>query len=129
MRNFRNYDFWQDSKDLAKDVYKLFTSFPNEERYALCDQLRRAVVSIPSNIAEGAGRNGENDFAHFLDIALGSSCEVETQVEIAFDLEYISATQRDELVSRIQSIERRLTAFITKLRCEEKSTSKSTSTF
>lgn len=116
MRNFRNYDFWQDSKNLAKDIYKLFASFPNEERYALCDQLRRAVVSIPSNIAEGAGRNGETDFAHFLDVALGSSCEVETQIEIAFDLEYISVQQRDELVARLQSIERRISAFINTLR-------------
>ncbi|MCF0182456.1 MAG: four helix bundle protein [Muribaculaceae bacterium] len=116
MRNYRNYDFWQDSISIAKDVYILLKEFPNEERFALCSQLRRAVVSIASNIAEGSGRETESDFAHFLDIALGSACEVETQIEIAYKMEYISIEQRDEIVDKLQSIERRITGFIKKIR-------------
>lgn len=116
MRNFRNYDFWQDAKRLAKEVYILTINFPQKEQYALCDQLSRAVVSIPSNIAEGAGRESEADFAHFLDIAIGSSYEVETQIDIAFDLGYITKEQHQGIIDQLQSIERRITAFSNRLR-------------
>lgn len=116
MRNFRQYDFLVDSKSLAKDVYLLLSGFPGEERYALCDQLRRAVVSIPSNIAEGAGRETEIEFARFLDIALGSACEVETQIELAYDLNYISVQKRDEIIFKLNSIERRIAAMVKRLR-------------
>ena len=116
MRNFRNYDFWQDSKGLTKEVYVLLKSFPKEEQYALCDQIRRAVVSIPSNIAEGAGRESEADFAHFLDIAIGSCFEVETQLDIALDLGYIVEVQHRNVISQLQSVERRISGFISRLR-------------
>ena len=78
--------------ELTNCVYNLVKKFPNEERYALGDQLRRAVVSIPSNIAEGFGRDSHNDFAHFLSQARGSLYEVDTQLEIAVMRNFISAS-------------------------------------
>lgn len=81
---------YQAAKQLVKDVYLVLKEFPKEEQYALCDQLRRAVISVPSNIAEGMGREGEKEQAHFLDIAYGSLLEVQCQLEIAKELEYIN---------------------------------------
>lgn len=86
---FKNLVVWQKSMELVKRVYALVRTFPVEERYALSDQLRRAVTSIPSNIAEGNGRAGNKDYAHFIAIARGSLYETLTQLEIASSLGYI----------------------------------------
>ena len=86
---------WQKAKSLVKAVYALTKSFPADERFALTDQLRRAVVSIPSNIAEGYGRASNADYAHFLAIARGSLYEALTQLEVAEDLGYISAVPEE----------------------------------
>lgn len=86
---FKNLVVWQKSMELVKRVYALVRTFPVEERYALSDQLRRAVTSIPSNIAEGNGRAGNKDYAHFIAIARGSLYETLTQLEIARSLGYI----------------------------------------
>lgn len=86
---FKNLVVWQKSMELVKRVYALVKTFPVEERYALSDQLRRAVTSIPSNIAEGNGRAGNKDYAHFIAIARGSLYETLTQLEIARSLGYI----------------------------------------
>lgn len=91
MEMFRNLIVWQKAMEMVKVVYALAKSFPIDERYALTDQLRRAVVSIPSNIAEGNGRSSSADYAHFLSIARGSLYETMTQLEIAKDLGYIDA--------------------------------------
>jgi four helix bundle protein len=82
-RNFRDYKVWQDAVAYATEVYKVTAALPYFERKGLCDQLQRAVVSISSNIAEGSARPSDADFAHFLDTALGSAYEVETQLLIA----------------------------------------------
>ena len=87
--SFRNLIVWQKSMSLVRSVYALSKTFPPDERYALTDQLRRAVVSIPSNIAEGNGRASSKDYAHFLSIARGSLYETVTQLEIAKDLGYV----------------------------------------
>ncbi len=116
MRNFREFTFWKDAVLLAKDICILTRDFPPEERYALGDQIRRASVSIASNIAEGSGRSSDSDFAHFLDIALGSSYEVETQIYIAEQLNYFSKEERQELIDRIRSIQRRISSFIKSIR-------------
>ena len=87
---YRKLIVWQKAKELVKAVYVLTRKFPTDERYALTDQIRRAVVSIPSNIAEGYGRASNADYAHFLAIARGSLYETLTQLEIAEDLGYIS---------------------------------------
>lgn len=87
---FKNLDAYKESKNLVKMVYGLLRQFPKEEQYALCDQLRRAVISVPSNIAEGSGRTSAKDQAHFIEMAYGSLMEVECQIDIAYDLSYIS---------------------------------------
>lgn len=89
MAHFQNLIVYQQAKDLVKLVYRLMKKFPSDERYALCDQLRRSVISIPSNIAEGMGRIAEKEQSHFINIAFGSLMEVLAQMDIAKDLEYI----------------------------------------
>ena len=88
-RNFRNYKVWQDAVDYATKVYKVTIEMPWFEKKGLCDQLQRAVVSISSNIAAGAAKPSDIEFAHFLDTALGSAFEVETQLLIAKNIGYI----------------------------------------
>ena len=88
LRGYRDLKVWQKAMDLVELAYRLSAQFPKEEIYALTNQLRRAVVSIPSNIAEGSGRNSTRDFVRFLGISLGSLAEVETQMLIAKRLNY-----------------------------------------
>ena len=89
-RNFRDYKVWQDAVDYASKVYKITADMPWFEKKGLCDQLQRAAVSISSNIAEGSARPSDADFAHFLDTALGSAFEVETQLLIAKNVGYFN---------------------------------------
>lgn len=88
MQTFKDLDVWNKSMQLAGDVYRITQSFPKEELYGLSSQMRRAAVSVPSNIAEGSKR-GKKDFAHFIRIAQGSNAELETQFLIANDLKYL----------------------------------------
>ena len=118
MRNFRNYDVWNAGVDFSAHVYELTEKFPRKELYALCDQLQRASVSIPSNIAEGCSRRSQNEFAHYLEISLGSSYEVETQMEIALKLKYVTEEQYQNIIEEVQSIEKRLTSLINTIRLE-----------
>mgnify|MGYP003434438892 FL=1 len=97
MNSFRKLDTYIDAKDIVKQIYALVKKFPKEEQYALCDQLRRAVISLPSNIAEGSGRTTPKDQAHFYTIAYGSLMEVHAQLDIAFELEYITETEFETL--------------------------------
>ncbi|MBQ6341510.1 MAG: four helix bundle protein [Anaerolineaceae bacterium] len=89
MSSYKELSVWEKSMDLVVVIYKLTKSFPKEETYALCDQMRRAVVSIPSNIAEGQSRGSLNDFIRFLSIAQGSRAELETQIEICERIGYL----------------------------------------
>ena len=91
---YRKLIAYQRAKEIVKRTYKLLKKFPVEERYAMCDQLRRAVLSITSNIAEGVNRFSVKDKAHFIEIAYGSLMEVSSQIEIAEELEYISTEDR-----------------------------------
>ena len=91
---YRKLIAYQKAKEIVKRTYKLLKKFPAEERYAMCDQLRRAVLSITSNIAEGVNRFSVKDKAHFIEIAYGSLMEVSSQIEIAEELEYISTEDR-----------------------------------
>lgn len=116
MRNFRNYDVWSDGVDFSIDVYKMTEGFPKKETYALSDQMQRAAVSIPSNVAEGCSRRSENEFAHYLEISLGSAYEVETQMEIAVRLGYVSKPLFEKSIETVQSIEKRLTSLINNVR-------------
>jgi len=89
MKNHYDLDVWKKSIELVKEIYKISKNFPKEEIYALTSQIRRAAVSIPSNISEGASRQTDKEFVQFLYIALGSSSELETQIIIAKELSYI----------------------------------------
>ena len=97
-KSFRELEVWQLSMELVQRVYALVGAFPTEERYALSDQLRRAAVSIPSNIAEGFGRDTHRDFARFLVQARGSLYEVDTQIEIAVRLGYCTEDEQLKLL-------------------------------
>lgn len=114
MRDFRKYDFWNDSVNFAKNIYFITNTFPRYD--ALSGQIQRSAVSISSNIAEGSSRESESDFARFLEIALGSAYETETQLEIARLVSYIDEQKYQELIEQLKSIERRIAAFIKLLR-------------
>jgi four helix bundle protein len=90
MHNFRRLKVYIVAKTLVKEVYLILDTFPSKEKYGLCDQLRRAVISVPSNIAEGLGRSSYKDKSHFMQIAYGSLMEVLAQLDIACDIGYLS---------------------------------------
>ena len=124
---FKELIGWQKAMELVKAVYVLTKAFPADERYALTDQLRRAVVSIPSNIAEGSGRVSNADYGHFLSIARGSLYETMTQLQVAVDLGYIPALSQD-LELLISEVGRMLGAMLKKYGNIHCSTSTSSST-
>ena len=95
MYNFERLEVWHVSRKLVTTVYQLLRSFPAEERYALCDQIRRAAISIPSNIAEGGSRISPKEQMHFMEIAYGSLMELYCQLLIATDLGYLQKEQTD----------------------------------
>lgn len=99
--DYKELDVYKESKRLVTMVYALLKKFPKEEQYALCDQLRRAVISVPSNVAEGLGRYSAKEQVHFIEIAYGSLREVDCQLEIACDLNYISDDDIREVQSQI----------------------------
>ena len=99
MEPYRKLIVWQKAMELGRLVYRLSKGFPTDERYALTDQLRRAAVSIPSNIAEGCGRTSRKDYAYFLSIARGSLYETMTQLQIAQDLGYIEISEDLKVLS------------------------------
>ena len=116
---FKDLIVWQRAMELVKAVYALTKAFPADERHALTDQLRRAVTSIPSNIAEGSGRASNADYGHFLSIARGSLYETMTQLQVAVDLGYIPAIS-PELESFMSEVGRMLTSMLKRygtLRC------------
>ena len=110
--SYKQLDVYKEAKTLVKIVYRLLKKFPKEENYALCDQLRRAAISVPSNLAEGSGRTSAKDQAHFLEMAFGSLMEVDCQMDIAFELEYIT---REEL-SAFEEQVRRVAAMLSGMR-------------
>lgn len=111
-QTFRDLIAWQKAKALVRLVYEVTRAFPNEERFGLAMQLRRAAVSIPSNIAEGRGRGTKKDFAHFLMQARGSLYEAETQIELAGELNYISAQDLARLLEACNELSRVLNGLI-----------------
>ncbi len=115
-RNFRNYKVWQDAVEYSTKIYQQTDKMPWFEKKGLCDQLQRAAVSISSNIAEGSAKPSDVEFAHYLDTALGSSYEVETQLLIANKVGYIDDEKYIELYSGITVIEKQLAGLIRILR-------------
>ena len=114
MNSFRNLNAYIKAKELVSVVYTLIKKFPKEEQYALCDQLRRAVISIPSNIAEGSGRLTIKDQSHFYSIAYGSLMEVFAQVDVACDLGYRTKEEFQHLESLIDVEAKILTGLVNK---------------
>lgn len=100
---FEKLETWQQSRQLVAAVYKLIRKFPAEERYGLCDQMRRAIISVPSNIAEGVSRIAVKETIHFIEIAFGSLMEVYCQLQIAVDLGYITEDDFKQIKPLIQS--------------------------
>jgi len=115
-RAHKNLEVWQLSVALATFVYQITETFPKSEIYGLISQMRRAVVSVPSNIAEGAARFSSKEFAQFLNITGGSLSEWDTQIEIAYNLKYINIEQREELDRRIEVISMKLAGLISVIR-------------
>ena len=111
MHNFKELKIWQKGRRFVKDIYVLTKQFPKEELFVLTSQMRRAAISIPSNIAEGSGRGSDKDFARFIDIATGSSYELESQLYVAYDLEYFSEVELDNNLDKIQEIQKMLFNF------------------
>ena len=112
----RDLKVWQESIELVKEVYDLLTDFPKNEEYGLSLQIRRAVVSIPSNIAEGCGRGTNKELYHFLNIASGSLAEVETQLYISYTLGYIDDMSRID--GRLESVQKLLSGFRKHIKAE-----------
>lgn len=108
--DYRQLKVWQEAMDLTVEIYSLVNKFPRAENYALSDQMRRSVVSIPSNIAEGQGRNSDKEFVNFLSIARGSLWELETQIEISERLHYIDSGQKNKVYEQTEEIGKMLNA-------------------
>ena len=106
MHNFRELKVWHKARSLVLDMYQLTSSLPEEERYGLQGQIRRSVVSIPSNIAEGCGRGSDPQLIHYLNLANGSSCELETQLYLCIDLNFLSMEDCSNLISKIHEIQK-----------------------
>ena len=108
--SYKNLNVYQDAKSLVVDVYKVLKLFPAEEKYALCDQIRRAVISITSNIAEGMNRMSDKEKAHFIGVAYASMMEVDSQLEVSVELGYLTPELYNTLEEKIDCIARQLSA-------------------
>ena len=115
LKNYRDLKVWQKSYRLCLDLYRITKKFPKEEIYGLTSQIRRAAVSIPSNIAEGYGRKTTADYLRFLYIAYGSICELETQLLLSSDLNYVNKENLKALRDDTEEVERMLKALIKSL--------------
>lgn len=102
---------WQNSRELVSQVYELLVEIFGKEQYGLISQIQRAVISIPSNIAEGSGRGSDKDFSRFLGIAISSSFELETELLIATDLNYLNQSKMDPVFEKIQEIQKMIYRF------------------
>jgi len=116
MKTYRDLIVWQKSLQFVTDVYKATHRFPQEELYGLTNQIRRCSVSIPSNIAEGYGRNSTQDYLRFLRISVGALYELQTQLEIALNLKYLPQENFDGLFESSREIERMLSSLISKIK-------------
>jgi four helix bundle protein len=116
MKTYRDLVVWQKAMQLVTETYKLTASFPKEEIYALTSQIRRCAVSIPSNIAEGYGRKSTQEYIRFLQVSVGSLYELQTQLQIACNLKYVSESDFEIVFASSRELERMLSSLIGKLR-------------
>jgi len=115
LKNYKELKVWQKSYQLCLEVYRITRGFPAEEKYGLTSQIRRAAVSVPSNIAEGYGRKTTREYVRSLYLAYGSNCELETQILLSNDLGYMKAQEKEKLQENIEEVERMLKALIKSL--------------
>jgi four helix bundle protein len=108
IKSYRDLEVWQKARKLVKEIYTLSQNFPREEQFGLTSQIRRAAISIPSNIAEGHSRQSTKDYISFISIAIGSVAEVDTQLVLAQDLNYISPQDYSAVESNIHSLQQML---------------------
>jgi four helix bundle protein len=118
MKNFRELKAWKKGHELTLAVYKTTARFPQEERYGLTSQIRRASASVPANIAEGCGRGSDAELARFLRIAAGSANELEYHLLLANELEMLNSPEHKRLTKQVTEVKRMLTSFIKKLKAE-----------
>jgi len=111
MHNFKNIIAWQKAMSLVKDVYLLTEKFPKQEVYGLVSQINRSAISIPSNIAEGSGRNSNKDFMRFLDISISSSFELETQILLAKELSFITEEKMTLMLEKLAEVQKLIFGF------------------
>ena len=115
MRNFKELKIWQKRFQIAVNSFKLTSAFPKEEKFGITIQITKAAVSIPSNIAEGSSRSSEKDYNRFLEVSLGSSFELETQLLIAGAVNYGDKELRDEILKSVDEEQKMLISFMNKL--------------
>jgi len=115
LKNYKELNVWQKSYQFCLEIYRVTQKFPKEERYGITSQIRRAAVSVPSNIAEGYGRKTTKEYIQFLYIAYGSNCELETQILLSGDLGYIETDKLEILRDGVEEVERMLKALIKSL--------------
>jgi len=118
MRDFRKLKVWQKAHQLTLGTYKATAVFPKIEIYGITSQIRRSAVSIPANIAEGCGRDGDAELARFLQIAMGSASELEYHLLLAHDLNLLKGPEHEKLTDEVIDVKRMLTSFIQKLRAD-----------
>src|SRR2546430_2207277 len=116
MQDFRDLKVWEKSHAFVLDLYAATRTFPREELYGLTSQIRRAAVSIPTNMAEGCGRGSDIDFARFLQISMGSSCEADYLLLLSRDLKYLTKDQYIPLVTAVTEVKRMLAALLQTVR-------------
>jgi four helix bundle protein len=109
--NFKNLEIWKKSRALVKEVYHLTNDFPSEEKFGLTLQIRRSSISVPSNIAEGCGRGTDKQLIQFLNISIGSLCELETQIHLANDLEFIDNQVNNKIIQEIAEVRKMVMGF------------------
>ena len=118
MKDFRELKVWHKAHELTLDVYRATRAFPSEERYGLISQLRRSSASIPANLAEGSGRTGNAELAHFCSIAMGSASEVEYHLLLARDLKLLESSDYNQLAEQTIEVKRMLASLIVKIKAD-----------
>jgi len=118
MQDFRKLQLWRSAHTLTLDIYRLTKSFPTDERFGLIDQMRRASVSIESNLAEGTGRKCDADFARFVQMAFGSACELECQLLVARDLKLLDESAASKVLADLERTKRMLSGLLRKLKAD-----------
>jgi four helix bundle protein len=116
MRDFKKLIIWRAGSDLTKKVYQITRQFPEDEKFGLTSQMRRASISIPSNIAEGCSRNSDVEYKRFLEIVIGSSFELETQLIIAHEIGYFELHEISDLQEEIINLQKQISSLINRLK-------------